>query len=682
MPVYEVLDIRNVAIVGHTAAGKTTLGEAMLFKAGATGRLGSVDDGTSLLDFDEESKERKHTLDTSLFHVEDQGKLLNVIDTPGMPDFCGVTLAALAAVETALIVVPATTGIGVNTRRMAKAAEEHGLARMVVISRMNAENANLEEVYASIKETFGPTCHAINLPTNGGKDVVDVLTETDGKADFKDVHDTHIHLVESIVETDEELMEAYIGGGTVPEDKLGPAIRRATAAGNLIPVLFVDAVDGVGVEDLMHAICTYAPSPSLGKQRELVVGEGDDAQRTAIEPKTDGPFIAQCFKVTSDPKSNIRYSVCRVLSGQNAGDGQLHVNHERKGARVGHPQKLQGAQHSDVEKASAGDIVAFAKLEAHLGDVVTADVLEGSIPMIKFPTPMYSLALAPKARGDVEKIGQALARFADEDPCFEYHRDPDTGELLMSGFGDMHLQAVQAKMKRQFKVEIETHQPKIPYRETISGSVKYVEYTHKKQSGGAGQFARVFIDMEPTERGAGYEFVDKIFGGVIDQQYRPAVDKGVQDQMRRGVIAGCQVVDVRVSLVDGKTHPVDSKDIAFQIAGRQVFKKAFAQCKPMLLEPVVNIEVTCPTDNMGDIQRDLAGKRGHIEGQDMLPGNQCMIHGKVPLAEVAGYASQLKSVTAGQGSYVIEFSHYDVVPPNVQQEIVKKYAAHATDDEE
>jgi elongation factor G len=294
---------------------------------------------------------------------------------------------------------------------------------------------------------------------------------------------------------------------------------------------------------------------------------------------------------------------------------------------------------------------------------------------------MYALAVEPKSRGDVEKIGAVLHKFAEEDPCFEYHRDSQTGELVMSGLGDQHLNVIQSRMKRQFKLEVETHQPKVPYRETITGTAKYVEYTHKKQSGGAGQFARVYIDMEPTARGEGYEFVDKIYGGTIDQSFRPSVDKGVQAQLKQGVIAGCPVVDVRVSLVDGKTHPVDSKDIAFQIAGKQAFKKAFVQCKPILLEPVVHIEVTAPTDFVGDITRDLAGKRGHILGQDILPGNFTVVKAQIPLAEVATYNSQLKSVTGGQGSYSMEFSHYDPVPPNVQQQIMAAYKPKGDDDD-
>jgi len=679
MAVYDVDRIRNLALVGHSGAGKTTLGEALLFKAGVTNRLGSVTDGSSMLDYDEEAKERKQSVDSSVFYIDHDAHLLNLVDTPGTPDYCGPAIAALGGVETALLVVSAGGGIGVNTRRMFKLASDYGLARMIVITRIDAENANLEDVFNSLRETFGTACHPINLPADGGARVVDVLQNEGGSSDLFDVAQTHTELVEAIVETDDSLMEAYMESGSAPREKLGPAIRKAVAAGKLVPVLFVNAGRDVGITELLNALVLFAPSPVDGRRRVLVAGSGETARETPIEPRTDGPFIAQVFKVTSDPRSNIKYSLARVHSGSITHEGQIYVGGDRKGQRPGHVLKLRGDQHAEVERASAGDIVAFAKLDMHLGSMVFSQATEGTIPQPKFPTPMYSLAVEPKSRADAEKVSAALARLSEEDPCFKNHRDPQTSELVIEGLGDLHLTVVRSRMKRLFKLDVETKLPKIPYRETISGSVKYVEYTHKKQTGGAGQFARVFIDMEPNERGGGYEFIDKIFGGSIDQPFRPSVDKGVRDRMSHGVLAGFPVVDVKVYLVDGKTHPVDSKDIAFQIAGRQVFKKAFMLCNPILLEPIVTIEVTAPTDYIGEITRDLAGKRGQILGQDMLPGNLLCVRAQVPLAEVANYASQLKSVTGGQGSYSMEFARYDQVPPNVQQQIV---AAHKPREEE
>ncbi len=677
----QVSDIRNIALVGHSAAGKTTLGEAMLLKAGVTNRLGKVDDGSSGLDHDEESRERKHSVDSTLGYFEHDGKLINFVDTPGMPDYAGQAIAALAGVETAAIVVSAVGGIGVNTRRMNTVAESFGLARMIVINRIDADNVDLTEVYEAVRETFGPTCYAINLPADNGQRVVNVYTELSGETDLGSVEDAHKQLIEAIVETDEGLMEAYMETGSAPLDKLGPAMAKACAAGTLTPVMFTSATNDVGITELISAFKAFAPGPAWGKPRALIEGEGEEQKETPIEVSADGPFIGQVFKITTDPKSHIKYCVTRIHSGTLKHDGQIMLESERKGHRPGHILKLRGGEHHEVPEAIAGDIVAFAKLEAHIGTMVFSAPTDGRAALPKSPVPMFSLALEPKARGDTEKVGAALHRFAEEDPCFQYHRDPETHELLMSGLGELHLNVIRSKMKRYFKLEVETHAPKIPYRETISGVSKNVEYTHKKQSGGAGQFARVFIDMGPQPRGEGYLFEDKIFGGAIDQAFRPSVDKGIREQMKKGVIAGCPVVDVRVALVDGKTHPVDSKDVAFQIAGRQAFKKAFMQCSPMLLEPVVKVEVYVPTDNVGDITRDLAGKRGQILGQDVLPGNQTCIYATVPLAEVANYSSQLKSVTAGQGSYSMEYSHYDIVPPNVQQQVMAAYKSGDDEDE-
>lgn len=681
MPASDPLKIRNAILVGHSGAGKTQLGDTILFKKGVTTRAGTIDDGSSYLAYDEESKERKTTMETVPFHIEHNGHTINLFDSPGMPDFTGPTVACLAGVEAAIVVISAQAGIGVNTRRMFNAAKEHGLARMIVVNRIGSDAETLLEVYNGIKESFGHTCHPINLPTKHGKRVIDVLKAEEGEADILDVAQCHTELLDSIVETDDELMEQYMETGAVPAEKLGPAIRHAVAIGHVVPILFTEAKEGVGIEELLDDIVTYVPSPVLGKQRTLITGQGDDKQETKLEPDASKDFVAQVIRVTADPKSNIRYSLARVFQGQLSSNDQLFVSGDRKGQRPGHLAKLNGPEHVDVEPAVVGDIIGFAKLELHVGDVLFSSANEGTIAMPKLPTPMFSLAIEPKSRGDADKISAALARYADEDPCFEYHRDQDTGELLMSGLGDQHLTVIRSKMKRYFKLEVETHPPKIPYRETIAGSAENVEYTHKKQAGGAGQYAKVHINLKAAERGEGYEFVDKIFGGSIDQQFRPSVDKGVREQMKRGVLAGYPVVDCKVELIDGKTHPVDSKDVAFQVAGRQAFKKAFMASKPILLEPIVHVDITVPADYVGDIISDVTGsKRGQIQGQDNIPGNQVIVRAEVPLAEVANYASQLKSVTGGQGSYMMEFSHYDIVPGNVQQQIVA--AAEKKDDDD
>ena len=671
MAQYTTADIRNFVLIGHSSAGKTSLAEAMLHVAGKTNRLGSVDDGTSIFDADEEEKQRKYSIDPGFGHFSWKDKTLNLIDTPGFPDFIGGALPSLAAVETAVLVVGASAGIEVNTRKLFDAATKRNLARIIVINKADADNIDLPALVAAIAQQFGSQCRVLNLPSADGKSLVNCLDAAEGEAAFADPAQAHTDLVESIVEADDDLMEAYLGGEQMTPDQLSQAFIKALVAGTVVPILFTSARNSLGVKELMDLLADYAPNPLQGKPAELLSEEGESEP---IAPDPDASLLAQVVRVSTDPKSNIRNAILRVFSGKVKPGANIFIDDNRKSQRTGHLLKMQGNGSDDVEQLITGDIGAIAKLEeAHTGSTIKDQASSAGISTVKTPEPLYSLAIEPKSRGDEQKISEALTRMSDEDPTFRISRDAQTHELVISGLGDLHLRVMLARMKQRFKLEVVTKPPKIPYRETIQGKAEHVEYTHKKQSGGAGQFARVFVDIEPNERGAGYEFVDKIFAGAIDQTFRPSVDKGVRSQMPKGVLAGYPVVDVKLSLVDGKTHPVDSKDIAFQIAGREVFKKAFLQAKPVLLEPIVNIEVTVPMNFVGDIARDIAGKRGRIEGQDALPGNIAVIRGQVPLAEVAQYNSQLKSVTGGQGSYAIELSHYEMVPPNVQQQIVAQY---------
>ncbi|MDM8007406.1 MAG: elongation factor G [Phycisphaerae bacterium] len=665
MPNYSTTDIRNVALVGHQSSGKTSLGDAILHVTGTTNRLGDVNAKSSHLDFMDEEKNRGCSIDSALIHVSHKGRQINVVDTPGAPDFIGPAIAALAGVETAICVISATAGIEVNTRRMMERAKEHGVGRVIVINKIEA-NPDCASVVAAVQELFGNECQPMNLSANKGRAVIGCFQNTEGQSDILDVASAHTALIERVIEADEAMMEQYLETGEVDVAKLGSVVAKAIVAGTFIPILFTDARGEVGATELLDFIAEYTPSPLEGKQRVLKVDETE----TPIKPDKSEKLVGQVFKVFSDPKSNIKYSVCRIHSGSLKSDSQMYVGDDRKSQRPGQLHKLQGAEHPEIEEGIAGDIIAMAKVEAHTGDVIRSDGGGGTITMPKFPHPMFSLAIEPKSRGDADKVSGALARFCDEDPCFIADRDTVTHELVIRGVGDLHLRSILSRMAQYFKLEVNTKPPKIPYRETITGSVKDVEYTHKKQTGGAGQFGRVIIAMEPNERGAGYEFIDEIFGGAIDLSFRPSVDKGIQAQMKEGVIAGYPVVDVKVRLTDGKTHPVDSKDIAFQIAGREAFKKAFMQCKPVLLEPIVHVEVTVPNDKVGDIQGDLASRRGRPEGQEMLPGGLSVISARVPLAEMADYHSRLSSITGGQGSYAMELSHYENVPGNVQQQII------------
>jgi len=666
MPAYTTSDIRNIALVGHQSAGKTSLAEAMLHASGMTNRLGDVTNGTSHLDFMDEEKTRKCSIDSALAYVKVKGKIINIVDTPGAPDFIGPAIAALAGVETAVCVISATAGIEVNTRRMMERAKEFGLGRMIVINKID-QNLDLAGLVAGIQELFGHECQCMNLPSRDGKSVIDCFKNKEGDAAFGSVEETHTALIERIVEEDEALMETYLETGDIDPEKLAKLISKEVMHGTFVPIFFTNARGETGVKEMMEYLADYAPCPEEGRDHYLIHGD----KKEAIKPDPNAKFVGQVFKVFTDPKSNIKYSICRIHAGTIRSDTQIYIGEDRKPQRPGTIYKLIGAEHPDIDEGIPGDIIALAKLDTRIGQVLHADSEGATMEMPRFPHPMYALAIEPKSRGDVDKVSGALHRFMEEDPCFIADRDPVTHELVIHGIGDLHLRSILSRMQQYFKLEVNTKPPKIPYRETISGRIENVEYTHKKQSGGAGQYARVVIALEPNERGKGYEFIDEIYGGAIDLAFRPSVDKGIQAQLKEGVIAGYPVVDVKVRLTDGKTHPVDSKDIAFQIAGREAFKIAFEKCKPLLLEPIVHLEVTVPNDKVGDIQGDLASRRGRPEGQQMLPGGLSIITARVPLAEMADYHSRLSSITGGAGSYTMELSHYEPVPGNVQQQIIE-----------
>jgi len=669
MPDYATEDIRNIALIGHTSSGKTTLGDAILHVSGASNRKGSVDDKTSLLDFDDEEKERGYSVDSAVAHVRHNSKRINLIDTPGAPDFVGPAIAALAAVETALCVVSAHEGIGVNTRRMMQHAADYGVGRMIVVNHIDAENADLSGLLAQLVEVFGAAVVPMNLPAEGGKSVIDCLRNDAGSSDIEDVSEVHTRLVDAILDVDEALMEEYLEAGEIATEKLLPAVSKAIAAGSLVPVVFTCAKTGVGVKELLDIVAEFLPSPAAGLQRKRVTAEGEEP--IAVDPA--GPFIAQVFKVMVEPRSNIKYSFLRVHSGSAKADTAVMVGDDRKGIRLGHILKFQGAEHEETDQAIAGDIVAVAKLDLQIGQVLHSGT-GGEIPLPKFPSPMCSMAIEPKARGDEVKISEALGKLAEVDPCFNVQRDQQTNELIVSGIGDLHLRVMLARMARLSKVQVETKPPKIPYRETITGKAEG-HYRHKKQTGGAGQFGEVFLRIEPIERGSepSLQWEWAIFGGAIPGQFEQAVRKGVEDLMNEGALAGFPLQDVKVTIYDGKHHPVDSKEVAFRIAGKLAMKDAVLKAKPVILEPIVNLEAICPVDKVGDITGDLASRRGRPQGQDTLPGGMALIRAQVPLAELSDYSGRISSITGGQGSYTIEFSHYEPVPPQIQQQLIDQH---------
>ena len=669
MPASKPSDIRNIVLLGHGGAGKTTLGEAMLHAAKVTGRLGSVDQGTSHLDYNEIEKVRKHSVDPAIAHVEHAGKTINFIDAPGYPDFIGGAICSLAGVDVAVVVVSATAGIEVNTRRLFNAAGKLGMPIAIVVSKIDGENIDLTALLGSITETFGQACRPMNLPTGGGKAVVDCFINSSGSADAGDVAKAHTQLVENVIEADEALMEAYLGGEEVPAERLSAAFAKAMVAGTVTPVLFTAARAEVGVAEFMDAVAKYFPSPQDVKAKTVRGGEGDDAPEVAVACDADKPFVGQAFKITSDPFVG-KLAWIRILQGTVKPETIYILRGDRKGTKIGHPFKVQGKDTEEVKLAVAGDIFALAKVEEiHCGDVLHTEQTPMFASMPPYPIPMYSQAVTPKSRGDEQKISEALTKLMEEDPTFRVSRDPQTAETVINGIGDLHLRIILTKIRERFDLDVDTKPPKIPYRETVTAKAEG-HHRHKKQTGGAGQFGEVYLRVEPTERGAGFEFVNDLFGESIPRQFLPAIEKGVREALESGAIAGYPMQDIRVSVYDGKHHPVDSKEIAFKTAGRNAFIDGVQKAKPAILEPVVNIEVTIPSNYMGDITSDLSGRRGRITGQDMLPGNMCCIKAQVPLAEVMQYDSQLRSVTGGQGSFTMELSHYEPVPSHVQQQII------------
>ncbi len=665
-------DIRNIVLLGHAGSGKTSLAEAILHKTGATSRLGSVDDKTSICDYYDEEKEHQHSIQPAIIHTKHSGRLLNIIDTPGYPDFVGPAIKAIPAAETAVIVISASAGIETNTRKLFALATEANKPRLIIINKIDAENIDLPGLVKSIRETFGPQCRCANLPDAGKASVIDCIENETGDSPLMDVGQAHTDLIESVIEADDELMESYLASEKISAEKIASVFVQALKTGTLVPIVFTNARREIGVIELADIIVKYTPSPAQADAAQLKDGENV----TKLKANPAGPLAGLVFRVGFDPRSNMKYSAVRIFSGTIKSDTNLLRNDEKKGVRPGHILKPQAGENKEIDAGIAGDIVTLAKVEElKVGDLVHDGRAAGKFDMPAVPQPMFSLAIEPAARGDEQKIGAALDKLCEEDPCFKITRDQQTNELVASGLGELHLRVMLEKMEKYFKLSVKTKEPKIPYRETITAKAEGY-YRHKKQTGGAGQFGEVYLRVEPAERDAdpSLDFSWDIFGASIPGQYKPAVHKGINDVMLIGVVAGFPLQDIKVSVYDGKHHPVDSKEVAFRAAGKGAFIDAVQKAKPVLLEPIVNMEVTVPAENMGDITGDLAAKRGRVLGQDMLTGNFTVIKAQVPLSEVTQYNSQLKSVTGGRGSYSMSLSHYEAVPPNIQQQIIAQYA--------
>ena len=680
MPEYTTDDIRNVALVGHGGGGKTTVAEALLAYAGVIGAPGNVTNGSSVCDFDPQEKEHQHSLYTAVASFDHGSRHVNIVDTPGYPDFLGRAMPILAAVETAAVVVDARQGVQMVTRRMMEAAAQRGLARMVVVNKIDAEELDLEGLLANLVEAFGAECMPINLPAGGGESVVDCFFEPgEGPVDFSSVDEAHTRIVDQVVEVDEELMELYLEQGEELEaDRLHDAFERALREGHLIPVCFASAETGVGIPELANVIEKVMPSPLEANRPPFRDAAGEP---TEIAPDPDGPVLAHVFKVSVDAFVG-KLGVFRIHRGTVTKDSQLHVGDARKPVKVGHLFALQGKDHIEIDAGVPGDICAVAKI-----DEVTYDVMmhasqedEGiALSPLDLPAPMLGLAISAKTRGDEQKLGDSLSKLSAEDPCLSIEHNAIFNETVIRGLGDLHLRMVLEKMKDRYNVEVETRPPKIAYRETIRKPAEG-HHRHKKQTGGAGQFGEVYLRVEPMERGSGFEFVDAVVGGVIPHQFIPAVEKGVRQVLATGAVAGYPLHDVRVTVYDGKHHSVDSKEVAFVAAGKKAFVDAVGKAAPIVLEPIVDIEVTVPQGNMGDIAGDLSSKRGRISGTEAMTAGMVTVSGQAPLAELGSYQSELKSVTGGTGSFTMELSHYDPVPASIQHQLVAEFKPAADED--
>lgn len=680
---YAETQLRNVALVSHSGAGKTTLTESMLHVSGAINRRGSVEEGTTVSDYDPEEIKRVISINASLAPCEWRDHKINVVDTPGYFDFVGDVLASLSVVEGAVVTVCAVSGYEVGTEKVWNFCERYELPRIVFINKMDRENANFSQVMSQLENHFGSKVIPVQLPIGSAEQfrgLVDLVKMkayiADAQGQLKesaipddmadDVEAARAALVEAVAATDDELTMKFLEDEPLTDEEVTLGLKTGTKTGAVVPVLCGSAINEIGISDLLTFITACLPAPLEGR----AIKATDVKAKTEIQlsREENAAAVAQVFKTMADPYVG-KMSIFRVWSGVVKSDAMLYNATQEKEERLGQVFVLRGKEHISVPEVGAGDIAAVAKLQAvTTGDTLCSKEKPYKLPPMEFPKPKISLAVQPLAKGDEEKIASGLIRLSEEDPTFTVEKSPTTGELLISGLGDLHLEMMISRLSKKFGVSATTKDPRVPFKETIKSKVNS-EYRHKKQSGGRGQYGHVVIELEPLPSGSGFEFVDKIFGGSVPRQYIPAVEKGIRETLVEGVLAGYEVVDVRVTLLDGSYHDVDSSEMAFKIASSMAFKKGFVDAKPILLEPINNVTVMVPDAYMGDIIGDLNKKRGRIMGMDP-EGDMQRIRAQAPLAEMFRYAIDLRSMTQGRGDFTMEFDHYEEVPANIAEQVI------------
>lgn len=683
MTVRDPESIRNICLCGHTGSGKTTLCERVLHEAGVIGRIGTVEEGTTVSDFTEEEQHHKHSLQPSVLHFEHEGHYVNLIDTPGMADFIGHAIACFPAVETVAVVIDAVKGIESETRRLMRIATERNLPRVLIVNKIDSPEADLAGVTSQIREIFGDICLPINLPNPDLTAVIDVFeTDAHDETAFSSAELAHTQIVEQVVEVDEGLTETYLerGAEKLAPGKVHAAFEKALREGHLVPIVYVSAQSGAGVNRLLHVAASLMPNPLEGNPRPFARGE----EPFATEFDKDQPTIAHIFRVSTDRHVG-KLGIFRVHQGTVKSKSELYIDDQRKPLRIGQVMRLQGKEHDDAVEVGPGEIGAVAKVEEiHFDGVLHAEATAENPPRLippALPKPMYGLAITLRSHADETKFSTAVQKLEAEDPCFKIERIAATKQTVMRGLGELHLRVVLEKLKTQYGIELDTAPPKVAYKETITGKSDG-HHRHKKQTGGAGQFGEVYLRIEPLpdDHPNGFEFENATVGGSIPRQFMPAIEKGVRMVLRDGAVAGYPMSGVRVEVYDGKHHDVDSKEIAFVTAGKKAFIEAVKKAAPVLLEPYVDIEVSAPSDYMGDITSNLATRRGRVSDTQMISADQCLIKATAPMSELQTYSTDLKSITAGAGTFTMEYSHDEQTPAHVQQDVVDSYKPHEDED--